>query len=419
MRNPAGCLLSKLFSCNSAEQVKVLNAFVPDNFEGYEKEARFIFDFYSKYRKFVAYDTFKSEFPSFKKLKSPESLEYYIAEVKSLLLDEVHKVHAGRIFSAIRSSSSAAEVAALVNTWNDTIQEQLVGMRGGLNYGYGYAKQIERYKFRAEGKGTFLEFPLPSLSSLIYRMYPEELLSIGARTGVGKSWIVCALANHAARVQGLKTLIVSRELSGEDMVDRINAINLKLDWSRFRRGTLTSKEFFKYKIGLKKLEKENIPLKIIGSDEENFTLDLVEAYIKDFSADLVLIDGMHLVDSNGKSETERTYIKSRLFKRICRRSKVIGVQALQISKLYEDEQGKTKSSGLVGFSWGDAVTQDSDVVCEVTAPSGRDSPLKEWYVAKSRNDRIGKFPFMMRLNPVEITERMVGQDTVPISLVEG
>jgi hypothetical protein len=399
--------------------VKILNSLTANNFEGYEKEAHFLYDFYSRYGKLPDYGTFKSEFPAFRKLKAPESSDFYFEEIKKRILNEIHRTHSGRVFNSIRASSDAAEVAALINTWNDTIQNHLIGMRGGVNYSYGVDKQVERYLFRASGKGAFLEFPLPSLQNLVYRMYPEELLSIGARTGVGKSWIVCLLANHAARVQRLKTLIVSRELSGEDMVDRINAINLNLHWRKFRRGELTDKEIQQYKRGLTKLEKEQIPLKIIGSDEASFTLELIEAYAKDFSAELVLIDGMHLVDSPGKTETEKTYIKSRLFKRICRRSGIIGVQALQISKQFEDDQGRTKSSGLIGFSWGDAVTQDSDVVCEITAPAGRDSPLKEWYVAKSRNDSIGKFPFMMRLTPVEITESMVGQETIPVSLTEG
>lgn len=417
-------LITKLLSANATTQRLVISDLDPSYFRVCESEARFIWEFYEDFDKVPSIQTLRSEFPSFRPKRPEEPVDFYIKSIKATKINEKINRDIGPILRNIQDGKDPF-----------LISEKIKGLAESLDSGHsktsGVRKwsdssdKMQRYRRREEGSITSFRFPIKGLRTYIERMYPQELLTLSASPASGKTWIAVWFAMSAALDQSLRTGLVTREISDEDISDRLDVLYAGLSWTRFRRGQLTLKEKSRYKIALQEIEKKNPYLDILGAKERQYTLDDIAAYIEKHSLDFIIVDGMHLIDpakgSYAKSTVEKTYDRSRQFKSLLKSLDCIGMQVIHSNANDDDEDGIVDTvSGLSGANWGKAYSQDSDVFMEMLVPSGKRAPERTLVILKTRNEGTGKVDFNMHFDDkLEFTENMRSGLYIEVDLDDG
>lgn len=78
--------------------------------------------------------------------------------------------------------------------------------------------------------------PWPELTDLLGGWFPGQLVIVAARPGVGKSILLENVATDMARTYGRRTLLVSLEMSAEEITQRTLAYTAKVHLSKIRAG---------------------------------------------------------------------------------------------------------------------------------------------------------------------------------------
>lgn len=161
---------------------------------------------------------------------------------------------------------------------------------------------------------------------------------IGGYSNTGKSQFAFQLIEKLLR-DGAKVSLLSLEMSGEDVMERI--LNIK-----------TSR-------GIQEHEAAN---EIVGKDFQILThihnLGEISRYIDENSFDVVFIDYLQIIQTNSKhSIYERMVEISGTLKRLCQKKDVCIVALSQVSEDYK----KAKSYTTMGFKGAGELGADSDV----------------------------------------------------------
>ena len=86
-----------------------------------------------------------------------------------------------------------------------------------------------------------IEYPFPSMNAEYLGIEKGELISIYGAPKSGKTWTALMIAMHAF-LKRERVLVYSKEMSLLDMLKRMAAILAKVDYERFRKGTLTPEQ---------------------------------------------------------------------------------------------------------------------------------------------------------------------------------
>lgn len=177
----------------------------------------------------------------------------------------------------------------------------------------------------------------------------------------------------------------------------------------------------RYQTWVNRIAKHEVSLRIIGPDNIDFTLADLKESIREYQPDLVIVDGMHLLQSKGQSMVEQTYLRSRAFKQMMLAQNCMGIQTLHVSRSAEPKPGEKaiKIGGLGFSSWGAAPSQDTDYYVELVAPEGKDAASRLAVIEKSRNDKMGEARFWMNFDPMCFTGDIDAPGTRPLSVKGG
>lgn len=222
---------------------------------------------------------------------------------------------------------------------------------------------------------------------------PSEVMVIAARPYLGKSWIACKLAEHAATVCRAKTLFISKEMPKAQVSERITAIRFKLPYLKLRNRELSVRDMVQWKLGV--MRNRKFPMVISG--DETFvgtSLDDVNTKVQKERPDLAIIDGAYLLTVPGipaHKERELFAAISKGAKRMAKANNVPVVLVLQMNRTADHldaKTGKSESRGGLSTLYGaDAWGQDADYVIEVRGSPG--SKERELFVHKARDAGIG------------------------------
>jgi replicative DNA helicase len=86
-----------------------------------------------------------------------------------------------------------------------------------------------------EGSDPPLSTGITSLDKLVGGFFKTDLIVVGARASMGKTWFGCHFANHVAATYNLPVVIFSAEMSKEQITKRLLAMHSGIDSARLRR----------------------------------------------------------------------------------------------------------------------------------------------------------------------------------------
>ena len=226
-------------------------------------------------------------------------------------------------------------------------------------------------------------------------MQPSDLVLIAARPSMGKTAFVLNIAQYVAFHSGECVAIFSLEMSKEQLVNRLFAMESKVDSQHLRTGNLSDLEWEKLiesagMIGQSKLIIDDTPGISIAEMRSKCRKFKLEMDLK-----MVIIDYLQLMPGSGRgNESRQQEISdiSRSLKALARELQVPVIALSQLSRAVE--QRPDHRPMLSDLRESGAIEQDADVVMFIYRddyynPDTEKKGIAEINIAKQRNGPIG------------------------------
>ena len=107
----------------------------------------------------------------------------------------------------------------------------------------------------AQDNNEQYRYGIKELDNMTWGLHKEELTTIGAKSGVGKTAFALQIATTIL-LKGLKVLIVSREMSDIQIFKRILVSYTGIESNKFRSRAFTQKEWIRIKKEMDAIKKQ-------------------------------------------------------------------------------------------------------------------------------------------------------------------
>lgn len=251
---------------------------------------------------------------------------------------------------------------------------------------------IERIDIRRKhGVGDGLMTGFTELDKMTGGLRAGEMVVIAARPGCGKSAFALNAAENMAMSQHSTVLLVSLEMSTEELSERMLGSVARCDLYRMRNGTLSVSD----RQSLTEAAGRLAQAPLMFDDAPTRTVSQIASTARmvkrKHGLSAIIVDYLQLVspDSNKDPRQEQVAKISRRLKTLARELKVPVVCLAQLNRQADDP---TKPPRLSQLRESGAIEQDADVVIFIHRPGAQlDSTCEdaELHVAKQRNGPTG------------------------------
>ncbi|MCJ7834680.1 replicative DNA helicase [Cuneatibacter sp. NSJ-177] len=256
---------------------------------------------------------------------------------------------------------------------------------------------LERIHKASKSKNPVTGIPT-GFTDLDYRMaglQPSDLILIAARPSMGKTAFVLNIAQHVAFKKNLCAAIFSLEMSKEQLVNRLFAMESRVDSQAIRTGNLTDDDWDRLVEGVNTVGRS----KLIIDDTPGISISEMRTkcrkYKLEFGLSVIIIDYLQLMSGSGRSSDNRQQEISEISRSLKGLARELNVPVLALSQLSRAVESRNdKRPMLSDLRESGAIEQDADVVMFLYRDDyyNKDSTAKniaEVIVAKQRNGPIG------------------------------
>ena len=357
------------------------NNLTAEFFSDYRKEYDYITEHIARYGNVPDQATFLSAFPNFDVVEVHESNEYLVDQ----LYEDRNKRQLAKTFNAVRDLLTADKVdeavALYTSAANQVIQSKKIKVTDILRDTSRYDDYVERINNFSK---YYVKTGFTELDALLGGWdRQEELATLAARPGVGKSWLLLKVAIAAAQ-QGLTVGIYSGEMSERKVGYRADTLISHIANSKIMRGDGDVQ--VEYRKFLDKVAND-IPgsLKVITPQSIGglATVSSLKAFIEQEHLDMLCVDQHSLLEDErkGKTPVEKAANISRDLKALQVMMK-IPIIAVSQQNRESVENGVTTAN----IAQSDRISQDSTVIIFI---SQKDDVLT-LTLAKARDAASGK-----------------------------
>ena len=183
----------------------------------------------------------------------------------------------------------------------------------------------------------------------------KELVAIGAGSGVGKSAIALKIALEAYKANK-KILIISREMSKEQVAERIILSETGINKIDYENRNFTESDYIKLTKAMAKFTTDKIII-----DDQISNIQSIKRAISIFKPDLVIVDYLQLLTPSSTKESRERQVAelSRELKNI---TLDFGIPVIQLTQLAEKGNGNYKPKGESYTRESRAIYHDSNIV---------------------------------------------------------
>lgn len=249
----------------------------------------------------------------------------------------------------------------------------------------------------SQTKGTVTGIPT-GFVDLDYKtsgLQPSDLILVAARPSMGKTAFVLNIAQYMAFRKNRSVAIFSLEMSKEQLVNRLFALESKVDSQTIRTGNLQDEDWAKLIEGAGIIGNS----RLIIDDTPGISISELRSKCRKFKLeqglDVVIIDYLQLMTGSGRgSDSRQQEISdiSRALKGVARELNVPVVALSQLSRAVEKRDDKRPM--LSDLRESGAIEQDADVVMFIYRDDyyhkdTENKNMAEIIIAKQRNGPIG------------------------------
>jgi len=227
---------------------------------------------------------------------------------------------------------------------------------------------------------------------------PSDFIIIAGRPSMGKTAFALNVAQHVGIALHGKVLVLSLEMSSQQIVQRMLCSEAKVDSQSVRTGYLTSSDWHRLTAAAGRLSEASIFI------DDSPGLTVLEARAKarrmkaEHGLDLLVIDYLQLMRGRASMESRQQEISeiSRSLKALAKELNVPVVALSQLSRAVEARQARDFKPQLSDLRESGALEQDADVILFLYRQSQykEDLPPEERNIAeviigKQRNGPVG------------------------------
>ena len=264
---------------------------------------------------------------------------------------------------------------------------------------------LEKIEEASKNQGTVTGIPTGFID-LDYKtsgMHPSDLVLIAARPSMGKTAFVLNLVDHIAVKKGLPCMVFSLEMSKEQLVNRMLAMESNVDSQKLRTGTLSDSDWDAVVEGIGVIGNS----KLIIDDTPGISIMELRSKCRkmklEYGLSVVIIDYLQLMSGSGKGGGDNRQQEiseiSRSLKALARELSAPVIALSQLSRACETRQDHRPM--LSDLRESGAIEQDADVVMFLYRDDyynkDTDMPnIAEVIIAKQRNGPIGTVNLVWR-----------------------
>jgi replicative DNA helicase len=227
---------------------------------------------------------------------------------------------------------------------------------------------------------------------------PSDFIIIAGRPSMGKTAFALNIAQHVGIALHGKVLVLSLEMSSQQIVQRMLCSEAKVDSQAVRTGYLTSADWHRLTAAAGRLSEASIFI------DDSPGLTVLEARAKarrmkaEHGLDLLVIDYLQLMRGRAAMESRQQEISeiSRSLKALAKELNVPVVALSQLSRAVEARQARDFKPQLSDLRESGALEQDADVILFLYRQSQykEDLPpdeknIAEVIIGKQRNGPVG------------------------------
>ena len=233
-------------------------------------------------------------------------------------------------------------------------------------------------------------------------MQPSDLVLLAARPSMGKTAFVLNLVDYIAVRKGLPCMVFSLEMSKEQLVNRMLAMESNVDSQKLRTGSLTDADWDAVVEGIGIIGNS----KLIIDDTPGISITELRSKCRkmklEYGLQMIIIDYLQLMTGSGKTSDNRQQEISeisRSLKALAREMNAPVIALSQLSRACETRQDHRPM--LSDLRESGAIEQDADVVMFLYRDDyynkDTDKPnVAEVIIAKQRNGPIGTVELLWR-----------------------
>lgn len=264
---------------------------------------------------------------------------------------------------------------------------------------------LEKIEEASKNQGTVTGIPTGFID-LDYKtsgLQPSDFILIAARPSMGKTAFVLNLVDHIAVKKGLPCMVFSLEMSKEQLVNRMLAMESNVDSQKLRTGTLSDSDWDAVVEGIGVIGNS----KLIIDDTPGISIMELRSRCRkmklEYGLSVVIIDYLQLMSGSGKGGGDNRQQEiseiSRSLKALARELSAPVIALSQLSRACETRQDHRPM--LSDLRESGAIEQDADVVMFLYRDDyynkDTDMPnIAEVIIAKQRNGPIGTIQLMWR-----------------------
>ena len=256
---------------------------------------------------------------------------------------------------------------------------------------------LERIHKASRNKNPVTGIPT-GFTDLDYRtagLQPSDLILVAARPSMGKTAFALNVAQYVSFQKNLCTAIFSLEMSKEQLVNRLFAMESRVDSQAIRTGNLSDDDWDRLVEGVNTVGRS----KLIIDDTPGISVSELRTkcrkYKLEFGLQLVIVDYLQLMSGSGRSGDNRQQEISEISRSLKALARELEAPIIALSQLSRAVEARSDHRPMLSdLRESGAIEQDADVVMFLYRDDyyNKDSTAKnvaEVIIAKQRNGPIG------------------------------
>lgn len=256
---------------------------------------------------------------------------------------------------------------------------------------------LEKIEVASKTQGTVTGIPTGFID-LDYKtsgMQPSDFVLIAARPSMGKTAFVLNLVDHVAVKKGIPCMIFSLEMSKEQLVNRMLAMESNVDSQKLRTGNLTDSDWDAVVEGIGVIGNS----KLIIDDTPGISITELRSKCRkmklEYGLSMIIIDYLQLMSGSGKGGDNRQQEISEISRSLKALAREMSAPVIALSQLSRACETRTDHRPMLSdLRESGAIEQDADVVMFLYRDDyynkDTDMPnIAEVIIAKQRNGPIG------------------------------
>lgn len=256
---------------------------------------------------------------------------------------------------------------------------------------------LEKIEQASKTQGTVTGIPTGFID-LDYKtsgMQPSDFVLIAARPSMGKTAFVLNLVDHVAVKKGIPCMVFSLEMSKEQLVNRMLAMESNVDSQKLRTGNLTDTDWDAIVEGIGVIGNS----KLIIDDTPGISITELRSKCRkmklEYGLSMVIIDYLQLMSGTGKSGENRQQEISEISRSLKALAREMSAPVLALSQLSRACETRPDHRPMLSdLRESGAIEQDADVVMFLYRDDyynkDTETPnIAEVIIAKQRNGPIG------------------------------